>query len=60
MEPWNNKIRCDYLHCFAGMGVAGMLNCFLGGMWWHPSCPGFKDEKETYNLKENKNANVFS
>jgi len=39
--------KCDWLHCLAGMGLAGNGCCFLFGMWWHSACPCFEDEDET-------------
>lgn len=44
------KPKCDFIHCFAGMGVAGTGRCFLGGDPQNPNCPKFKDEGEA--LKE--------
>lgn len=43
-RPEGHKIRCDYIHCFAGMGMAGAGKCAARGMWWHPACPAFKTE----------------
>jgi hypothetical protein len=38
--------QCNFMKCFAGMGVAGNGQCFLGGDPQDPNCPKFKDEKE--------------
>jgi len=38
--------RCDFVHCYAGTGLADSRCCFAGGMWWHPACPCFRDEDE--------------
>lgn len=38
------EIRCDYIHCFAGVGVAGHGRCFLFGDPGDPNCPRFEDE----------------
>jgi hypothetical protein len=40
-----DEIKCNYLTCFAGMGVAGMLSCSLGGEIGNPNCHKFRDEK---------------
>ncbi len=49
-RPEECKIKCDFIHCFAGMGMAGAGICFLGGMWWAANCGKFVDEDE--KLKE--------
>lgn len=51
-----DKIKCNYLKCYAGMGVAGRLNCFLGGDYTDKNCKNFKDEEEELERlrKENK------
>lgn len=36
--------KCPWLYCVAGGGLAGSGRCFLFGIWWHPTCPRFKDE----------------
>lgn len=42
----NHKIKCEFIDCFAGMGLAGTGICFLKGIWWHQSCPMYKNENE--------------
>jgi hypothetical protein len=49
-----DEIRCNYKECSAGMGVAGMLVCFLGGDYRDPKCSKFVDEEKM--LKEWENA----
>lgn len=44
--PIEGKIRCDFLHCYAGLGLAGRGFCFASGGWWLKDCPQFKDEDE--------------
>jgi hypothetical protein len=45
-----DKIKCNYIKCYAGMGVAGRLCCFLGGDYTNENCDKFEDEKEAlYN-----------
>jgi len=41
-----DMVKCDWLNCMAGMGLAGGLTCFLSGIWWHHACPCFIDEDE--------------
>lgn len=41
-----SKIKCDFINCFAGMGLAGGGRCFAYGAWWMNDCPNFKDEDE--------------
>lgn len=40
----DEDIRCDFLHCYAGGGLAGGGTCFLWGEPWNPNCPKFEDE----------------
>ena len=39
-------IKCDFLMCAAGMGVAGSGRCFLKGDPENVDCEQFQDEKE--------------
>ncbi len=52
-HPYGVKLKCAFIDCLAGMGLAGSGRCFLHGMWWHPSFPNFIDE-ETYMEKWEK------
>lgn len=45
-EDQHEMLKCSYVYCLAGMGLAGSGSCFEFGMWWHPSCPCFQDEEE--------------
>ena len=56
--PIGGHLKCEWLHCYAGMGIAGSGVCFLGGMWWHPSCPAFIDEEEEIGNREKEMLNV--
>jgi hypothetical protein len=40
--------KCDFFHCLAGQGLAGMGICFLQGDWGNPQCPRFEDEHQWY------------
>ena len=42
------NINCNFIHCLAGMGLAGMDICFLRGEKDNPNCPKFEDEQEWY------------
>ena len=56
----NSRPKCNFIHCFAGMGVAGAGSCFLGGQPENPNCPAFKDEGEALAewKKEDQMANI--
>lgn len=41
-----DMVKCSWLDCVAGMGLAGLGSCFSHGMWWHPSCPRHENEDE--------------
>ena len=40
------KIKCPYLYCCAGMGVAGALRCFLGGDYTDIKCGKFEKDMD--------------
>lgn len=42
----DDPIRCNFLHCYAGMGVAGNRHCFLGGDYRDAECPKYINEEE--------------
>lgn len=42
--PEECSLKCQWLYCVAGMGIAGSGSCFLNGAWWMPCCPEFVDE----------------
>ncbi len=54
-RPEECRPKCNFLDCYAGMGLAGNGNCFANGSWWLPSCPEFKDEKEWIKEMEKNN-----
>ena len=39
-------IKCNYLDCMAGMGLAGNGHCYLAGDPYIKNCPKFQDEKK--------------
>ena len=49
-----NKIKCNYLKCLAGMGIAGNGCCFLGGNA-KSNCKKFIDEEEQFKKWEIEN-----
>lgn len=46
--PIGPRPACDFLKCLAGMGLAGMGTCFLGGNWANPNCEKFMDQTAWY------------
>ena len=55
-HPEGYPLNCQWLTCWAGCGIAGNGNCFLGGYWWWHKCPKYKSEKamlKKYKKKEN-------
>jgi len=52
-----NRPKCNFLKCFAGSGVSGTGECFLGGNPQDANCEKFIDEKEElerWRLEEGK------
>jgi hypothetical protein len=52
MDNEFDEIKCRYIDCYAGMGVAGMLRCFLGGDYRNPNCKKYVNEKEELKKQE--------
>lgn len=46
-------IRCNYLECAAGLGVAGNRKCFLGGDFLDKNCDKFIFEESFIDENEN-------
>jgi uncharacterized coiled-coil DUF342 family protein len=46
LEDWNfsRKLKCDYLNCAAGLGLAGMHRCRFGWDFRKKECDRFKPE----------------
>lgn len=38
-------MKCNWLECVAGCGIAGSGVCFLKGEWWKKKCPKFKKDE---------------
>ena len=47
-----SEIKCDFICCYAGMGLAGNGVCFAGGNPYVTECPEFKDEEEWLREQE--------
>ncbi len=45
-QPINCRLRCAWIDCYAGLGLAGSGFCFAYGAWWMFCCPEFKDEDD--------------
>jgi len=52
-QPISCRIKCEFLDCVAGMGLAGSGTCFNGGAWWMQCCPEYKNENEFLNERKN-------
>lgn len=44
-ENIDKLIKCDYVNCIAGMGVAGRHKCILGGDLMDLDCKNFISEE---------------
>ena len=50
----DERARCRFIGCAAGMGLAGMGVCFMRGEWDNPKCPKFMSEEEFIKEHENQ------
>jgi len=41
-----SKKECQWIICYAGMGLAGSGHCFAGGDSQNPDCPEYQDEED--------------
>ncbi len=57
-SPLESHRKCEWIDCYAGMGLAGMGHCFAGGAWWMMSCPEYRNEEEW--LKEQNDQNKIN
>jgi len=53
--PEQCKLKCDWLSCYAGLGMVGHGFCFAYGAFWMPCCPEFRDEAEFLREQEDEN-----
>lgn len=52
-QPIDSKLKCDFLDCAWGMGLAGRGVCTADGAWWMQCCPEWQDNDEYINgMKE--------
>ena len=55
---WQKKdghgVKCKWLECYAGTGLAGNGTCFAGGDWTREDCPEYKNEIEWIKEQEAK------
>jgi hypothetical protein len=40
-------VKCNWLECEAGCGIAGHGGCFRKGEWWKKNCKQFKKDNRT-------------
>jgi hypothetical protein len=46
-DKFKVMVKCDWLTCVAGGGLAGSGRCHYFGIWWSNNCPMFiKEDKE--------------
>ena len=48
-EEWDNYkdvVKCTWLLCAGGMGLAGHGHCSFAGEWDNPECPDFITEDD--------------
>jgi hypothetical protein len=45
-ENWKTVVKCNWLKCAGGMGLAGNGCCSFRGDFTNPTCPRFTDEDE--------------
>uniref|UniRef100_A0A6H1Z9Z3 Uncharacterized protein n=1 Tax=viral metagenome TaxID=1070528 RepID=A0A6H1Z9Z3_9ZZZZ len=50
--PVEGKLKCEWLDCYAGLGVAGRGFCFAGGAWWMQCCPEYQQDDEFLGQSE--------
>ena len=43
---WGTAVKCRWIDCYCGMGLAGKGECFAGGDYKNPDCPKYKSEDE--------------
>ena len=48
-SPIKSKRKCEWLTCYAGLGLVGSGFCFAFGAWWMQCCPTYKNEDKYLN-----------
>lgn len=51
---WQAIVKCPWLTCYAGLGLAGNGNCFAGGDYKNKDCPEYKNEDLWIETQEAK------
>ena len=51
-KNWRSVVKCNWLKCYAGLGLAGHGTCFACGNPRIENCPEFKDEDEFVRDRE--------
>lgn len=52
---WRNMVKCHWLTCYAGLGLAGNGTCFADGDFKNENCPkyisedDFLDQQKTFD-----------
>lgn len=47
-----SDVKCQWLSCMAGTGLAGSGRCFLAGSWWIEECPQYENEDIYCSIEE--------
>ena len=42
-KPQHHRPKCSWKDCAAGFVLMENDTCLFNGMWWHPSCPCWKE-----------------
>jgi hypothetical protein len=45
-RDWHYTVKCKWMDCYAGQGLAGNGSCHAGGDFKDPGCPKYRDENE--------------
>ncbi len=56
--PFENVIKCDWIHCTNPIGIMYEMGCCNKGMWWHSSCPNYENEREA--IDKNRQSTTIS
>ncbi len=51
---WKAVVKCKWIDCYAGMGLAGNGRCFVKGNFKDPDCPVYKNEDKWIKEKEDE------
>lgn len=45
-DDWKNVVKCGWLECAGGMGLAGNGSCSFRGDFTNPNCPNFITDED--------------